>query len=603
MSNVVRILVYARDQAALTSFVGRLTNRPVAPIETSGEEGAPLIEGVVSSDEGEIAFVAASHLTQALTRLHHESFDGVCLLDPNASRTSFLLEARGLLHHIPDAMLLLDDQLRIMWHNPQLRKFAKENDNYVGERFIDVFEEATYLGPDFGPLQAALASGEGTKTILGIAELTFLDLTATPLGDANAGYPTHLLVMLRDVSSEIIHKQKLDAIHRAGLELADFELESALDMTVDERKELLKEKILNYTQDVLEFDTFEIRLIDHETNELMPLLEDGMEPAARDRKLMARAEGNGVTGFVASTGRSYLCKDTTQDPLYISGAADARSSLTVPLILHEGVLGTFNVESPRIGTFSQADLQFLELFCRELAVALNNLNLLEVEHATTITEFAYELLSDISAPIDELLNAASWIREKFLGQDQPVVDRLDRILQYARNVRGTIKSSSEQAGPKLADSGNVLPAGCEVLRSRRVLLVDSDAEIRCAAHDLLERLGCIVETAHDGNEALIMARAMSYDTAIVDIRLPDMSGSECYRRFREFDAHLPIVLMTGFGYDAGHSLVKARQMGMKTVLYKPFRRDLLINAVVENLRGMAPPTPPAVEEGGAWAVD
>jgi hypothetical protein len=37
--------------------------------------------------------------------------------------------------------------------------------------------------------------------------------------------------------------------------------------------------------------------------------------------------------------------------------------------------------------------------------------------------------------------------------------------------------------------------------------------------------------------------------------------------------------MTGFGYDPGHSIVKARQAGLKAVLYKPFRLDQLLETV------------------------
>jgi DNA-binding NtrC family response regulator len=58
-----------------------------------------------------------------------------------------------------------------------------------------------------------------------------------------------------------------------------------------------------------------------------------------------------------------------------------------------------------------------------------------------------------------------------------------------------------------------------------------------------------------------------------------MNGAECYRRLIESKPKLPIILMTGFGYDATHSLVKARQMGMKAALYKPFRLDQLVKAI------------------------
>ena len=121
-----------------------------------------------------------------------------------------------------------------------------------------------------------------------------------------------------------------------------------------------------------------------------------------------------------------------------------------------------------------------------------------------------------------------------------------------------------------------------VLRGRRILVVDADENVRSAAHGLLERYGCMVETAHDGAEALYMVRMMidgEYDVIIGDIRLPDMNGYEFMLKLKEIMDPVPLVLMTGFGYDPEHSIVKARQAGLKAVLYKPFRLDQLLSNV------------------------
>ena len=76
-----------------------------------------------------------------------------------------------------------------------------------------------------------------------------------------------------------------------------------------------------------------------------------------------------------------------------------------------------------------------------------------------------------------------------------------------------------------------------------------------------------------------MVRTCHYDVVIADIRLPDMSGYDCFVQLREIHEHLPVILMTGFGYDPSHSIVKARQMGLRSVLYKPFRLDQLLDEV------------------------
>jgi len=133
-------------------------------------------------------------------------------------------------------------------------------------------------------------------------------------------------------------------------------------MPVEARIDLLKSNILHCIKDLLKFDVVEIRLMDQKTQQLIPLLEVGMDVEATHRDLYAREANNGVTGFVAYTGKSYLCEDTAHDPLYLTGAQGAKSSLTVPLKLHNEVIGTFNVESPQPHAFTDADLQFLQIF-------------------------------------------------------------------------------------------------------------------------------------------------------------------------------------------------------------------------------------------------
>jgi DNA-binding response OmpR family regulator len=99
----------------------------------------------------------------------------------------------------------------------------------------------------------------------------------------------------------------------------------------------------------------------------------------------------------------------------------------------------------------------------------------------------------------------------------------------------------------------------------------------------LDRYGCIVETAHEGSEAQFMVRSLAndqrYDAIISDIRLPDMSGYDLMMKLKEMMETVPMALMTGFGYDPGHSIVRARQAGLQAVLYKPFRLDQLLETV------------------------
>lgn len=520
-------------------------------------------------------------LEQALDAVH-KGLSGILLLDSDPDRLSdavILPHAGGLLSRIPEGIALLDLELRVLWCNEPFVRLARTEGQCVGRSFYDIFGTPEILGPDLSPFHTAMASGMIARSQLRLGEKLFYNLEATPVIRDLEPVPQYLVVTVRDVSTEVLQQQKLEAIYRAGLELGELAPSELLHMSVQDRVELLKSKIIHYTQELLEYNTVEIRLLDRVTGKLEPLLAVGMEEEATKRDLFAKAHGNGVTGFVAATGKSYLCEDTAHDPLYLVGAADARSSLTVPLILHDETLGTFNVESPKPGAFTENDLHFLELFGREVAVALNTLELLVAEKMTTASESTERLLREVASPVDEVLNEATWVLDRYIGHDPAVAQRLQRILKHTRNIKQLIHKVGEAILPKVAHPPLPQRPQRPKLRDKRILVADADETVRSAAHELLGKHGCEVETAHNGEEALMMVRSFQYDLVLVDIRLPDMTGFECFCGMREGRPDLPVILMTGFGYDPGHSIVKARERGCKSVLYKPFRVHQLLDEV------------------------
>ena len=322
-----------------------------------------------------------------------------------------------------------------------------------------------------------------------------------------------------------------------------------------------------------------------------------MVPVAADRALYALPQNNGVTGFVAATGKSYLCEDTTEDPLYLEGVGGAKSSLTVPLVVHDEVIGTFNVESLEPRAFTESDLQFLEIFARDVAGALNTLELLVAEKASTAAASVEAIHIAVALPVDEILNEAVNVMERYIGHEPEVAERLQRILRNARDIKQVIQKVGQTMAPAQAHPQAMQVDDRPTLRGRRVLVADADENVRSAAHGLLDRYGCTVETARDGAEAIFMVlRPMdqAYDVIIADIRLPDMNGYELMLKLQEVMDPVPLVLMTGFGYDPGHSIVNVRKAGLPAyaVLYKPFRLDQSADAV-ERIIQVPGPVPSA----------
>jgi two-component system, sensor histidine kinase SagS len=556
-----------------------LTAKPrILLVCDSREQAEELLARAAESHE-----VVVANSLRALTQLTREPFVGVYVSSEylqGALEIGRLLQNEQILDGMPDGVVLLDSDNSIIWGNGRLGDWF-DRDHVVGANFYSVLGSPEILGPDFCPFHTALATGQATSSTLRSGDNRYYHVHAAPVREVGAP-PRHLIVTVRDVTNEVHQQQKMAAIHQAGTELADLAPTEIAHMAVGDRIELLKSNILHFTRDLLRFDVVEVRLLDPKTGRLEPLLSLGMDPEAASRVLYAQPQQNGVTGFVAATGKSYLCEDTTEDPLYLPGAKGAKSSLTVPLMLHDAVIGTFNVESPEPRAFSESDLQFLEIFCRDVAAALNTLELLATEKVTTAAESVEAIHSAVALPVDEILNDAVNVMERYIGHEPEVVDRLQRILRHARDIKQVI----QKVGQKMAPS-EALPATMQVeerplLRGRHILVVDADENVRGAAHNLLERYGCVVETAHDGAEALYMVRALTegdYDAIISDIRLPDMTGYELLLKLQEVMEGPPLVLTTGFGWDPGHSIVKARQAGLQAVLYKPFRLDQLLAAV------------------------
>lgn len=505
------------------------------------------------------------------------------------------IAAEDVLNCLPDGVALLGGDLTILWANQCFQQWFGGVDR-TGENFYSALANPEIIGTGLCPLQTCFSSGRNASTTLQTQKGSYYHIHAAPLAsdageqlsnDSSGNEIDRIVVTLSDVTEEILQEQKLAAIHQAGAKLTDLKPDEIFAMDVEQRIDLLKDNIRHYTQDLLNVQVIEIRLLEQSTGNLIPLLSVGIEQTAADRRLMASPQGQGVTGYVADSGKSYLCRDTTKDPKYLEAFKGARSSLTVPILLHENVIGTINVESPILEAFSLSDQRFLEIFARDVAVALNTLELLVAQRTNAAQQSCEAIHAAVALPIDDLLLDAVHLMEKYIGHDTETVARLRDVLAKARSI----KRSIQEIGQTLAPT-DVSPAGCNTenhakLQGKRILVVDADEQVRNDAHALLERYGCTVETAHEGDQAVSMVRNCldePYHVIISDIRLPDYSGYQLMLRLQKLMTYVPIALMTGFGYDPGHSIVKARQSGLhpKAILYKPFRLDQLLS-VTETL--------------------
>jgi len=70
--------------------------------------------------------------------------------------------------------------------------------------------------------------------------------------------------------------------------------------------------------------------------------------------------------------------------------------------------------------------------------------------------------------------------------------------------------------------------------------------------------------------------------------MPDKTGYEVFAAARKRRGNMPVILMTAFGYDPNHSIVRASQEGLQAVLFKPFKVNQLLTEVRRALQAGVP---------------
>lgn len=487
-----------------------------------------------------------------------------------------LKRAEHIIGALDKGIAVVSPDLIVRWANEPFRLWCPHDP--VGKQIFEALGTPTEQRPTDDAFHAALS---GSPACFRLKQNNKqLDVTVSPVRED--GQVVELVALCDDVTASVIRQQKLNALYLASQELDSLDPEQLADLNVACRVELLKQNIRRYVHNVLQYNVVEIRVLDPKSGRLIPLMEEGMTPQAASRELYARTEGNGVTGFVAATGRSYLCTDTTSDPHFIEGSAGAKSSMTVPIVFHDQVIGTFNVESPQVNAFAPEDLQFTELFARELARCLHTLNLLNAQEQYAAAGVIENVNRDIALPADDLLAVASGLIDK-LGDRPELIDSLRRVLTNARKIKLAVRHVGDEMVRQ------VIPEADPKLDGMRILVIDADERIRRSAHSILERKGCVVETASGPTEGISMAKSGTYDAVLVSVKHKEMGGTAAYRALVKAAPLGRVILTQGFEYDGGHTVVNARQDGYwLPVLFKPFQEPLLFKALT-----CPPPCAPA----------
>jgi len=154
--------------------------------------------------------------------------------------------------------------------------------------------------------------------------------------------------------------------------------------------------------------------------------------------------GKGITGAAAQAREVIKVDDTLADPRYIPSHPDIRSEVAVPLILRDRVIGIMDVESERIGFFTEDHVRTLSLLAPQIAASVENARL-------------YQEVTKHKERMEEDLRAARELQSVLLPRQAPDVAGLEIAtgVRPAREISGDLydffRQGRERAAIALGD--------------------------------------------------------------------------------------------------------------------------------------------------------
>jgi sigma-B regulation protein RsbU (phosphoserine phosphatase) len=87
--------------------------------------------------------------------------------------------------------------------------------------------------------------------------------------------------------------------------------------------------------------------------------------------------GEGIIGYVATTGEPVISPDVQNDPRYVNARQETRSEMVAPVISNDEVIGVFDLESDQVNAYTPDDLQVLMLLASQVAIIIEKVMLHE----------------------------------------------------------------------------------------------------------------------------------------------------------------------------------------------------------------------------------
>jgi sigma-B regulation protein RsbU (phosphoserine phosphatase) len=198
----------------------------------------------------------------------------------------------------------------------------------------------------------------------------------------------------------------------------------------------LLSKIAASVRGLINYDAFSILLVDEEQRALRHRFSIRYDLRVNIDNIPL---GKGITGAAATSREIVRVHDTGTDPRYIASHPDIRSEIAVPLVVQHRVIGVMDLESERVGYFTDEHSRTLGMLAPSVAIAAENARL-------------YEEIGERERRMQEDLKAAFDLQTILLPQEAPEVEGLEIAigLRPARQISGDLYDFFPHNGSDMA---------------------------------------------------------------------------------------------------------------------------------------------------------
>lgn len=223
--------------------------------------------------------------------------------------------------------------------------------------------------------------------------------------------------------------------------------------------EAIHQKILEYAAELTGAPDGSFCKIDVRTQALEIVASFGRNLTPEEKKLRLKV-GEGITGYVATSGQTYVCQDTSTDPHYVKLLDNVRSELAVPVKFGNQVWGVINLDGSTPDFFTPETIQSMEVFAELASAAVKvareleeerklQQHLMQNEKLAAMGHILAGVAHELNNPLTAILGHASLLSMRELDPSsmrsiQAITSESQRAARLAKDLLGFSRKRQHQ---------------------------------------------------------------------------------------------------------------------------------------------------------------